>query len=199
MDKVIKKRLRFEELTKENIRVAAKVQYEIFPDSCGYSTYKKKVTGKMDHFYVSYLAYLKDKPIGVIGLYEIPEYSDTIWLSWFGLLKEYRNMGFGKELLEFIIEVAKANHKKFLRLYTSEVYNKEAQKFYERNMEIGEYYFNEEEKVKEIFQGKQKIFGISLCDEKIKPWNNQFINISGDEEGHEESILMMKQDGILES
>jgi GNAT superfamily N-acetyltransferase len=192
----IMKRLRFEEITKENIKIAAKTQYEIFPTSSAYVTYKTKVTGKNDHFYIGYIAYLEDEPIGVTGLYEIPEYSDTVWLSWFGLKEEYRKAGYGKQLLDYTIKIAKEYHKKYLRLYTFEMWNKEAQKFYKKNMDIDEYYFNEKEH-KEIFEGKPKIFSISLCDEKVDFWNNKFINILADEASHEKGILMMKEDGII--
>lgn len=191
------KNLKFEELNEKNLKIAAKVQYEIFPNSSAYSVYKSAVTGKRDSFYVSYIAYFEEKPVGVIGLYEIPEYSDTAWLSWFGLIKEYRKMGFGKQMLDFIIQVAKKNHRKFLRLYTFEIWNKEAQKFYQTNMDIGESYFNEREE-KSIFEGKPKIFSKSLCDEKVELWNNKFIDISEDEDSHEKSVSMMKQDKIIE-
>lgn len=189
--------LRFEELDERNIKIVAKVQYEIFPNSSAYSGYKSKITGTRDSFYVAYIAYWNNKPVGVVGLDEIPEYSDTVWLSWFGLIKEYRRMGFGKQMLDFIENIAKQNHRRFLRLYTFEKWNSEAQKFYKNNMDIEEYYFNEEER-QNIFEGKPKIFSKSLCDEKISLWNNRFINISEDEDSHETSVLMMKQDGIIE-
>ena len=143
------------------------------------------------------MAYFEDKPVGVVGLYEIPEYQDTVWVSWFGLLKEYRHMGFGKQIFDFIKQKAKDLKKKYLRLYTYEVWNNDAQEFYKRNMDIGEYYYNDKEKYKEVFEGKPKIFSSSLCDEKVELWNNKFINISEEDDNHEESILMMKQDGIL--
>lgn len=193
--KIIKD-LRFEELNADNIKIASKTQYEIFPTSSAYSVYKSKILGTRDSFYVSYIAYLEDKPVGVIGLYEIPEYPDTVWLSWFGLTKEHRKMGLGRQMLDFIIEIAKKNDKKFLRLYTFEIWNNEAQKFYKNNMDIEEYYFNEEEQ-KDIFEGKPKIFGKSLGNEKISLWNNKFINISQDENSHEKSVIMMKEDGII--
>lgn len=199
MEKNLKmiKNLKFEELNQKNLKIAAKVQYEIFPNSSAYSVYKSAVTGQRKSFYVSYIAYWEEKPIGVIGLYEIPEYPDTVWLSWFGLKKEYRKMGFGKQMLDFIMEVAKENHRKYLRLYTFEVWNSEAQKFYQTNMDIGEIYFNEKEQ-KDVFEGKPKIFSKSLCDEKVELWNNKFIDISEDENSHEKSVFMMKQDKIIE-
>lgn len=187
----------FEELSKEILEIAAKTQYEIFPNASGYAVYKSKVEGTRKSFYVSYVAYFEDKPVGVIGLYEIPKYKDTAWLSWFGIMKEHRRMGFGRQMLDFIIRVAKQNNKKFLRLYTFEIWNNEAQKFYQKNMDIGEYYYNEQESKTQIYDGKPKIFSLSLCNEKVEPWNNKFINISEDEDTHEKSIIMMKKDGII--
>ena len=194
--KIIKK-LRFEEIRKDNIKVVAKLQYEIFPNSSAYSVYKSKITGERKDLYIGYIAYMGDKPIGVTGIYEIPEYSDTVWLSWFGIKKEYRKLGYGKQILDYTIEKAKTLNKKYLRLYTFEIWNSEAQIFYKRNMDLGEYYYNEKEH-KDIFEGKPKIFSISLCNEKVELWNNKFINISEDEDSHEKSVIMMKEDGIID-
>lgn len=38
-----------------------------------------------------------DISIGVVGLYDI--YSDTIWLSWFGVLENYKSKGYGSQFL----------------------------------------------------------------------------------------------------
>lgn len=194
--KIIKK-LRFEEINKNNIKMASRLQYEIFPNSSAYSVYKSKITGKIKDLYIGYIAYMEDTPVGVTGIYEIPEYSDTVWLSWFGIKEEYRKLGYGKQILDYTIKKAKELDKKYLRLYTFEIWNKVAQTFYKRNMDIGEYYYNEKEH-KDIFEGKPKIFSISLCDERVRLWNNKFINISEDEDSHEESVIMMKKDGIID-
>ena len=194
--KIIKK-LRFEEITKNNISVAARLQYEIFPNSSAYSVYKSKITGERKGLYIGYIAYMDDIPVGVTGIYEIPEYPDTVWLSWFGIKKEYRKLGYGKQIFDYTIEKAKNLNKKYLRLYTFEIWNNEAQTFYKRNMDVGEYYYNDKEN-KDIFEGKPKIFSISLCDEKVELWNNKFINISEDENSHEKGVLMMKEDGIID-
>ena len=193
--KIIKK-LRFEEINKDNLKIAAKLQYEIFPTSSAYSVYKAKVTGNYKSFYIGYIAYAKNEPIGVTGIYEIPEYSETVWLSWFGVKKEYRKLEKEKQILDYTIKVAKEHKKKYLRLYTYEIWNKEAQNFYKKNMDLGEYYYNEKEH-KEIFEGKPKIFSKSLCDEKVDFWNNKFINISEDEDSHKKSVQMMKEDDII--
>lgn len=194
--KIIKS-LRFEEISKDNIKVAAKLQYKIFPNSSAYSVYKSKITEEKKDLYIGYIAYRGDEPVGVTGIYEIPEYPETVWLSWFGIKKEYRELGYGKQIFDYTIEMAKAYKKKYLILYTFEIWNNEAQKFYKRNMDIEEYYYNEKEN-KDIFEGKPKIFSISLCDEKVELWDNKFINISEDEDLHEKSILMMKEDGIID-
>ncbi len=194
--KIIKK-LRFEEITQNNISVAARLQYEIFPNSSAYSVYKSKITGERKGLYIGYIAYMEDVPIGVTGIYEIPEYPDTVWLSWFGIKTEYRKLGYGKQIFDYTIEKAKNLNRKYLRLYSFEIWNNEAQEFYKRNMDLGEYYYNDKEN-KDIFEGKPKVFSISLCDEKVELWNNKFINISEDENSHEKSILMMKEDGIID-
>lgn len=183
--KIIRK-LRFKEINKNNIKIAAKLQYEIFPTSSAYLFYKAKVTGKCKDLYEAYIAYIENEPIGVTGIYEIPEYPDTVWLSWFGVKKEYRKLGYGKQILDYTINIAKKYNKKYLRLYTFEIWNKEAQEFYKRNMDLGEYYYNEKEH-KEIYEGKPKIFSKSLCDEKVDFWNNKFIDISADEDSHEKT------------
>ena len=190
------KELIFKEIDKDNIKIAAKLQYNIFPNSSAYSFYKSNISGKNKDFYVGYIAYMGDEPIGVTGLYEIPGYTDTVWLSWFGIKKEYRKLGYGRKILDYTIEMAKRYNKKYLRLYTFEIWNSEAQDFYKKYMDIGEYYFNAKEH-EDIFDGKPKIFSISLCEERVDLWNNKFINISKDEDLHEESVLMMKNDGII--
>ncbi len=188
------KKLRFEEINKDNIKIAAKLQYEIFPNSSAYLVYKSKITRKGKDLYI---VYIEDKPIGVTGIYEIPEYPDTVWLSWFGIKKEYRKLGYGKQIFDYTVKIAKAYNKKYLRLYTFEIWNNEAQEFYKRNMDLEEYYYNNKEH-KDIFEGRPKIFSLSLCNEKVSLWNNKFINISKDEDSHEKSIFMMREYGIID-
>lgn len=189
-------KLRYEKIDKQNVKIAALVQYKIFPDSCAYFKYLNDI-GKNDELPINYLVYYKKNPIGVVGLYTIDEYQDTIWLSWFGILKEYRYRGYGKQIFKDTIEKAKKYNKKFLRLFTYEVWNSEAQVFYQKHMQISEYYTNESDNQYDIIEGKCKIFGYSLCDEKIGYWNNLFIDIGADDNVHDKSILLMKKDNII--
>ena len=189
-------KLKYETITKENIRTAAKTQYNIFPNSSAYAKYLSDIQIAED-LPINYLVYHRNNLIGVVGLYFIEEYPDTIWLSWFGVLKKYRFKGYGSQILKDMIERAKKYNKKFLRLFTYEVWNSEAQEFYKKNMQISEYYTNKKDDQYDIIEGKCKIFGYSLCEEKIGYWNNKFINIGADDKIHKKSILLMKRDNII--
>ena len=188
--------LKYEKISKENIKKAALIQYKIFPNSCCYSVYLENIE-KDNELPINYLVYYNDNPIGVIGLYSIEEYDDTLWLSWFGILEEYRFKGFGTQMFNDIIEKAKNFNKKFLRLFSYEVWNSESQDFYNKHMQISEYYTNESDNQYDIMEGKCKIFGYSLCDEPVDYWDNKFINIGSEDNIHNKSIELMKKDKLI--
>lgn len=190
-------KLRYEKISENNIRVASKIQYEIFPNSSAYLKYLKEIQNKTFDLPVDFLIFENDIPIGVVGLYEISKYKDTIWLSWFGVVEDYRYKGYGSQIFEDIINKAKKYNKDFLRLFTYEVWNYEAQDFYKKHMQIEEYYTNKDDDQYDINQGKCKIYGYSLCNKPIDYWNDKFIDISSDDKDHEESIKLMKRDNII--
>lgn len=190
-------KLRYEKISENNIRVASKIQYEIFSNSSAYLKYLKEIQNKTLDLPVDFLIFENDIPIGVVGLYEISKYKDTIWLSWFGVVEDYRYKGYGSQIFEDIINEAKKYNKDFLRLFTYEVWNYEAQDFYKKHMQIEEYYTNKDDDQYDINQGKCKIYGYSLCNKPIDYWNDKFIDISSDDKDHEESIKLMKRDNII--
>lgn len=190
-------KLRYEKISENNIRVASKIQYEIFPNSSAYLKYLKEIQNKTLDLPVDFLIFENDIPIGVVGLYEISKYKDTIWLSWFGVVEDYRYKGYGSQIFEDIINEAKKYNKDFLRLFTYEVWNYEAQDFYKKHMQIEEYYTNKDDDQYDINQGKCKIYGYNLCNKPIDYWNDKFIDISSDDKDHEESIKLMKRDNII--
>jgi len=71
---------------------------------------------------------------GTTGFYTCTKDEDeAYWLSWFCVCPTQRGQGLGKRLLEFSIDKARADGKKFLRLYTSDDDNEaEAQGLYEK-------------------------------------------------------------------
>ena len=97
-----------------------------------------------------------------------------------------------------MIKKSREYNKKYLRLFTYEVWNSEAQALYKNVMEIEEFYTNRKDNQFDIKEGKCKIFSISLSDEKVDYWSNKFIDIGADDIIHEESINLMKERGILE-
>lgn len=190
-------KLRYEKINKNNIIVASKIQYEIFPNSSAYLKYLREVQNQTSDLPIDFLVFENDIPIGVVGLYDIPEYSDTIWLSWFGLVEDYRFKGYGSQIFKDIIKKAKEYNKEFLRLFTYEVWNYEAQEFYKKHMQMEEYYTNKDDDQYDIKEGKCKIYGYSLCDKPIDYWDDKFIDITSDDKEHEKSIQLMKKANII--
>lgn len=188
--------LTYEKINKDNIRLASIIQYEIFPNSSSYTKYLKQINSDKK-VPVDYLVYSKLNPIGIIGLYEQDGDDESIWLSYFGLLKQYRKKGYGKRMFNDIIELAKSYNKKYLRLYTYEVFNSVAQGFYKKHMQLEEYYTNKNDNQIDILEGKPKIFSYSLTGDKIKPWNNKYIGLNTDDEEHFNSVELMIKDGIV--
>jgi GNAT superfamily N-acetyltransferase len=109
-------KLRYEKISENNIRVASKIQYEIFPNSSAYLKYLKEIQNKTLDLPVDFLIFENDIPIGVVGLYEISKYKDTIWLSWFGVVEDYRYKGYGSQIFEDIINEAKKIQQRFLKI-----------------------------------------------------------------------------------
>lgn len=156
-------KLTYEKICKENISLATKIQYEIFPNSSAYTKYLKEIKHNKK-LPLDYLVYYKLNPIGVIGLYEYDKDKDSIWLSYFGVLEKYRKKGYGKQMFYDIIYIAKEMKKKYLRLYTYEVWNSAAQPFYKKHMHIEEYYINKKEDQFNIKEVKHTNFDfINLC------------------------------------
>lgn len=188
--------LTYERINKDNIKLASIIQYEIFPNSSSYTKYLKQINSDKK-VPVDYLVYCKLNPIGIIGLYEQDGDKTSIWLSYFGLLKQYRKKGYGKRMLNDVIELAKRYNKRYLRLYTYEVWNSFAQGFYKKHMQLEEYYTNKNDDQIDILEGKPKIFSYSLTGDKIKPWNNKYIGLSLDDKEHFKSVELMIKDGII--
>lgn len=73
--------------------------------------------------------------VGTAGLYCYEKDRDkAFWLGWFCIAPSARNQGIGTELLQFSIEKAKEQGKKFLRLWTTTDPNElDAHRLYEKH------------------------------------------------------------------
>lgn len=192
--------LKYVPINEDNLRLAGLIQYEIFNEShsCGYLDYVEEVKNKNKNILpLDFLVYYRNKPVGVIGLYEIKGSSDDIWLNWFGVLSKYRKHGFGTQMLLFALETAKKIGKKNFRLFTYSVWHAKAQGIYKRTMKLEENYTNKQDNQYCIKQGKPKIFSISLQNKNVKKWKNKFIDLSGENELHIESLKRMTIDDLF--
>lgn len=91
--------LRYVEINSENLDLAVKIQNAIFPLEDGRQNYIEGIT--KDPYrkeMVNYIVYDDKIPIGVVGLYSYNEYPFDAWLSWFGVLQEYRQKGYGSKI-----------------------------------------------------------------------------------------------------
>ena len=66
------KNLKYERINHENIKLAAQVQYQIFPYASAYYQYLESLNNH-NNLPINFLVYYDNSPIGVIGLYEMKE------------------------------------------------------------------------------------------------------------------------------
>ncbi len=63
---------------------------------------------------------LQNRVVGLAGLYHYAAQPDELWLAWYGLHATARGQGRGTRFLEWIIARAAAEHKRTLRLWTTD-------------------------------------------------------------------------------
>jgi GNAT superfamily N-acetyltransferase len=63
---------------------------------------------------------LAGRVCGLAGLYHYHDQPDEAWLAWYGLHSSARGHGEGTALLDWVIAEASAEHKKTLRLWTTD-------------------------------------------------------------------------------
>ena len=121
-----------EPLSKKNIDEAMHLQYSIFPNmseteklSLAASLSKEKYEDIYMVNNIKSMQYWVAKDpdtlriIGLTGIYsETKDSEDECWLGWFCIDEKYRERRYGKELLQFSEEQAKALKKKTMHIYT---------------------------------------------------------------------------------
>ena len=170
-------KLEYELITEENINLATSIQHTIFEEECAYIHYKFAI----DTHYKENIFYIirwNGFPVGVIGLYMHDELDkNSIWLGWFGVLPEFRSKGIGRKSLLDMIEKSKEYGKKFFRLYTNDSGDSTARPLYRSVMQIFEKYDNADDY---NYNGNCLVYSYSLCNEKVKLWDNRFMNLKED-------------------
>lgn len=160
-------------VTNKNLIEAYNIQKTIFPSEPDYLLLKNAVD-KKDRALKHFLAYNNGKCVGITGIYVEACDKDSIWLSWFGVLKEERSKGYGRKMLEATKDICKKLPFKYFRCYTSSKYNASAIPLYNSFFEITEKYENNQD---ETYQNTAMIYSSSLTNEKVKPWDNKYIGI----------------------
>lgn len=177
--------MRYELIDTNNLILATRVQYKIFPNEIAYACYKESIEDNHRHFKY-YLVYKENVIIGITGLYANNNFEDnSIWLGWYGVIDEYRLHGFGKQILFDTFNMAKEWAEKeprikYLRLYTSSRDNKIAQILYKKYMDICEEYNNPNDI---NFDNTCLVYTkVIRKGDNNKMWNNRFLNLkNGDE------------------
>lgn len=197
-------KLRYEEIDEHNIEMAAKVQSSIFKqeDSLAYFDYLKCLnqTNRLQNKLIplDYLVYFEDAPIGIVGLCEVEGDNEDIWVDWLGVLPEFRNQGFGTQMLFHIFEIARTYDKENFRLFTFEKFNALGISIYKKTMQVMERYKNEQDNNQWILDAKCCVFSSSLKDKRARKWNNKFINVNLDKINSAKSYMLMKEKGWIE-
>ena len=165
---------------KTNYKKAIKIQREIFPHEDGALNILASldrdlfinITGISypDDHVKYYLAMEDNKYIGITGIY----YNDleNAWLAWFGILKQFRNMGLGRKLLRKTCAIAAEMDFKSMRLYTDFNDNHNAINLYEAEGFVGEKYTLEK------LAYDCRIYSKSLVGDSISLWNNKNLGLS---------------------
>lgn len=159
-----------------NLDLAVKIQNTIFPLENGRKNYIEGITN--DPYrkeMINYIVYANENPIGVVGLYAYNEYPKDAWLSWFGVLQEYRQKGYGSKMFDFFASLALAKGYTAIRVYTDDEFDK-ASLLYEKKKMIKEFYQNVLES-DEINKGTI-IYSKSLIDGETSKWHNKFLGLT---------------------
>lgn len=165
---------------KRNYKEAIKMQNNIFPNANGALNILAsldrdlfiKWTGLdyVDDHIKYYLARKNNRYVGITGIYYYD--LDDAWIGWYGILREFRNNGFGRELLKKTVDLATAMNFKNIRLYTDFTGNNNAINLYEKEGFIGESY------TREKLPYDCRIYSKSLIDDNVSLWNNKNLNLS---------------------
>lgn len=157
-------------LTSDNLDDIIKIQHAIFPSHDASQNYIDAVAGTTDYKY--YLLYVEDVGyVGITGVYSVQADSESAWLGWFGILKEYRRNHYGSEAMRLFEEYSKKLGYKYCRLYTDRDDNKATIKFYEANGYVLEPYENPLDPA--CFDFPVLIGTKCLLSAPMEKWNNR--------------------------
>ena len=106
--------MKYEKVTKKNIKQAIKIQNRLFPLEDGIDDLNEAINNSEKYFEVLeyYLVHDGEYYVGITGIYSHKEYPEDAWVGWFGILPAFRKCGYGKEVMLYTKEKAKKKGKK---------------------------------------------------------------------------------------
>ncbi len=169
--------LRIELVTKDNYKIAEKIQATIFPHEKDDLTYKfasgivKDSPIKYWKEKKSWIIYKNNIPLGIFGIYVYKDYPEYAWGDWMGVLKEYRSFDIFMFIKNSMLkEIKKLGYKAFY-LFTDPVENSVAVKLYRWLGMFEEKYENFDKPYPETL-----IFSESFVEKSV-PWDNKYLHI----------------------
>jgi len=122
-----------------------------------------------------WLAKWGDKYIGMTGLYHYNKYPDDAWLGWYGIAKDFRGSGLGRQVFDWTCDLAKNEGFSNLRLFTSVQDNADAILAYRKFGMLEELYTAEK------LPYECLIFSKSLKNGVVIPWSDRFLDLRNHE------------------
>ena len=165
--------LKLEVVTELTVNKALELQNEIFPGKNGSANYIGSLNDDSKNIF--FIIYDDNTIIGITGLYYYKYDLESAWLAFFGLKDEFRHKGYGKKTLKLSKEYAKKLNFKFLRVLIDNE-DKETYAFYKKNHFKFEQYNCSSEPLKDEIN--YNIGSIKISHQKLKLWDNKFINVS---------------------
>lgn len=113
----------------------------------------------------------KQKTIGITGLYTYDQYSEDVFMNWYGVVPDARNMGFGQQIFNWTVKLAQSKNFKYFRLYTELGDNNAAIALYRK---VGMF---EESYLREPGVRNMVVFSLNLTNRPVTKWNNRYLGI----------------------
>ncbi len=168
-------KLKYVKVDLNNIDLAFNIQKNEWPNDQDYENFVE--TARFgDEKNVNFIVYLKDKPIGITGVYTEDLDPKSMWLNWYCILPEYRGKGYGKQILFDTISYCKSfDDIDYFRIDTSFNIKRASSNLYLKVMDFVEKYTAEDD--------ENYVSGNYICSKKLKenidyvPWNNRNLHL----------------------
>ena len=164
------KEIKYIQVINENIDIAYNIQKNVWKEEPDKQNFIEKANNAKDD-YIAFIAYYKEIPIGITGVYTEDVDKNSIWLDWFCVKQEYRNRGFGEQILLDTIQYAKSLDRfLYFRAETTYWKDRPAVALYDKVMPLKEFYTAENSE-------NTLIYTYNFTNKK-ELWNNKYLDLN---------------------